>query len=125
MKDGREKRAYPRVEMRIPVKYRVVADLNQVSLDRVVSEVVEQNSINMSAGGACIRTDEKLPQDAIVVLMFEIPGMGGPVKTVAKVAWCEEDAAIGFKVGLQYLLLSEEQVKLIEDRLRAAGGGTA
>ena len=117
MKEGRERRAYPRVEMRVPVKYRVIADLASPAFDKIMAEVVEQNSINISAGGACIRTDEPVSQDTVLLLMFEIPGTDAPVKTMARVAWCEDEGAAGYKVGLQYLSLSEEQLASLRERL--------
>jgi len=118
---GIEKRAYPRIEMRVPIKYRLIASLNDLDFDPVVEEIFERNTINMSAGGACIHTDEALEPDSILLIMFEVPGMRTPMKTVARVIWCREEGAAGFHVGLQYISMTEEQIDRLKERLSAGG----
>ena len=117
-----DRRAYPRVEMRVPISYRVIASLRDMDLDPLAEEIVEQNTVNLSAGGACIRVDERLDHDHIVLIMFQLPGLPDPVKAVARVVWCHEEGAAGFQVGLQYISLTEEQIDGLRKRLRESGG---
>ena len=127
MKDGAEKqeaerRAYPRVEMRVPISYRIIACLGEMDLDPLTEKIMEENTINLSAGGACIRVDEKLNPEHVLLLMFQLPGLPEPVKAVARVVWCHDEGAAGFQVGLQYISMTEEQIQELQKHLSETGG---
>lgn|GEM_PF-2403647 len=111
-----ERRGYPRVDLRLPLKYRVLAHVNTEEFERISQEVQKKDTLNVSPSGACFRTSEYLSTDTVLLLVFKFPSLPKPMRAVASVVWCREEEDGDYKVGVRYLATRPEAlVPLLKD----------
>ncbi len=84
--------------------------------------IVTNYSVNMSAGGVFIETEEVRPVDTLLLLKFKLPGNVAIITCTARVAWVNEPlhakkqgAPAG--MGLQFIDLSLKDMYVIRDYL--------
>jgi uncharacterized protein (TIGR02266 family) len=76
--------------------------------------------VDLSAGGAFLRSDILLEQGEVLVVEFRVPGVPRLMKSQARVAWVRRFPADGEApgMGVQFLALPEEDRKALESYLR-------
>src|SRR5262249_24391783 len=82
---GPMQQLYYRARMEIPVKM------------RVSNEHIPGLLLNLSLGGAGIKTERMLPYGASVTMIFLIPGQDGETEMVGRVAWTNKDGQHGIQ----------------------------
>jgi len=103
-----ERRAYPRVDLRLPLKYRVLAHVGTAEFEKISAEIKKKDTLNISQSGACFRTSEYLATDTVLLLVFKFPSLPKPMRAVASVVWCREEEEGDYKVGVRYLATRPE-----------------
>lgn len=102
-----EKRRFPRVKVRIPVRYREVRDgAESVAVDSLTCDV--------SAGGLRFTTDKLVSNACSLLLELDIPNLIHPVKAVSRVACVEKTNADGhYEIGSEFMEITEKDRELI------------
>lgn len=59
-------------------------------------------TVNISGGGACIKSDKDIPLDSILVLEVLLPGSGVPVMALGKVVWRKKNGDGTFEQGVEF-----------------------
>ena len=112
-----ERRAHSRVDLRLPLRYQVVAHAGTLAFDSLSRAIREHVTEDISQGGACFRTSEFLSRDTVILLIFNFPSLSKPVKAVSSVIWCRQADTGDYRVGVRYLAIRPES---IEGMLQAA-----
>ncbi len=106
-----EKRVYPRVSVKMPVKYRVIED--QKEIDSVFErKKKEQTSrtMDLSLGGLYLVADQILAVGSILRLDVALPSQPGLISAFAEVVWSNETGG-----GLHFLAMKEEDVESLKN----------
>jgi c-di-GMP-binding flagellar brake protein YcgR len=99
-----EKRGFPRISVKIAVKYRVIED--EVEIKSVFERrKKEQNTetIDISLGGLYIVAVQALTVKSILRLDISLPGTKGTLTAFAEVMWSNETGG-----GVRFLTMKEE-----------------
>lgn len=78
MADGKERRRYPRVDLRCPLRYRVIPVHEAGYRDALIQDI--------STGGFRFHTREHLPRQTSFILELHLPGLR-PVHSLARASW--------------------------------------
>lgn len=102
-----DKRQYPRFEMKGKVRFRVPEHMD-ISIASIK---------NISGGGLCLLTEQKVVKDQKLSLEFGLPGDAKPILGVGEVKWVEEldypQGRFNFRVGIQFVKIDEDRQKRI------------
>jgi c-di-GMP-binding flagellar brake protein YcgR len=123
--ERRQRRAWVRIELSIPVKYRrwKLGDSLQSNSDST-ADFTETSSIDISGGGMMFTTNEKLQQGDLLFVSLEIPDFGPlNVKSrITRISRTPPAAKAKYFVGVEFLDLRENDqdriVKIVFDRQR-------
>lgn len=107
--EGHEKRRHPRVDVDVPVKYKVI---NR----KVMREIVDPktllddgHSVNISLSGLSLTTGTPLTKGDFVKLELVLPETGRMTRALAEVMWSGPDGATGhFLSGIRFLIILNE-----------------
>lgn len=105
---GREKRLYPRKNLRTRVIFE----------DETGEGFVYFYSTDVSLGGLFFESDVPLKPGTQVFLSFSLKDGEKPIRTTGQVARVERESGSGFTVlgvGIQFLDLADESKKKLED----------
>jgi c-di-GMP-binding flagellar brake protein YcgR len=114
-----EKRVHPRVSVKIPVKYRVIED--QQELETVFERKKKEQTtktMDMSLGGLYIVADQILNIGSILRLDISLPEKPSLVSAFAEVVWANETGG-----GLHFLAMKEEDVEALKAYLTKVSDG--
>jgi Tfp pilus assembly protein PilZ len=106
----KEMRAYPRVPVKIPVKYRVISEGSGYGSFIVIDEEKTSNITDMSIGGFTLVTLKTLKIGSVLALKIFLPSKGEWVSAFAEVAWANPTGA-----GLHFLVMNDGDVKTLKD----------
>ena len=120
-----ERRKFPRIEKEIIVRYKILS---------TPEEQLDAKTKNISGGGVCLVTREKMNMETVVAMEIRFPQMNKPIVTTARVVWCSESKLgpnpaghIRFDNGIEFTQISEadrEQIiKYVEVELKKEKGG--
>lgn len=111
-----EKRVHPRVSVKIPVKYRLVENLEGIrSVMEIRKNETQTHSLDVSLGGMFIETEEKLEKGHILSLDISVPGNPRKISAFAEVVWAKESGA-----GLHFMLIKNEHLESLKAFLEKA-----
>ncbi len=123
-KSGRpagERRKFERLDATMKVAYKR-ADAEGKTL-QVASHFC--TCLNVSLGGMLLEVDENLPLKHLVVMAFEIPGSGVPIKRLARVSRITPAAMQGcYKAGVMFLALSVQETAAMQQLLKTLRPGS-
>ena len=106
---GKERRKYPRIQATF-VEYSVIGE--------VASKEISSFTEDVSAGGICILSCEKIETDSLLSLKIYLPDGGGPIEAKGKVAWAGVSTFLSmegrkhYDLGIEFIQIDEK------DRLR-------
>jgi len=63
----------------------------------------ETTSLNISATGICLFTEEPLETDRVIHILLYINGYKPPIGISCRVVWCREEVQGLFRIGAEYL----------------------
>ncbi len=112
-----EKRIFPRVSIKIPVKYRLIED--QKELDSVFERRKREQStstMDVSLGGLYIVAEQVLKVGSILRLDISIPNHPVLISAFAEVVWANETGG-----GLHFLAMREDDVESLKSYLTKSG----
>ena len=103
-----EKRRFPRVESRFPLKFR--------DLRKTEEEYTGTVSKNVSEGGIRFRCDRFISLARRLVIELNLPELGRPVRVVSKITWIKKlPTGDDYEVGNQFLEISREDRNIIKN----------
>lgn len=104
-----EKRVFPRINVRIPVKYRIFPGLSSLDFEALEGTVFKTYTRNISSCGLCIKTDKILPPHTMLELIIEFHKQ--PIQALGKVIWSHELEEPGrIYTGAEYTAMADDQV---------------
>jgi c-di-GMP-binding flagellar brake protein YcgR len=105
-----ERRVHPRISLKIPVKYRVVDDLNEI---KTVTEHKINNqashTMDVSLGGLYLVADQALGVGTILRVEISIPEISHMITAFAEVVWSNETGG-----GLHFDAMKEEDLESLK-----------
>ena len=104
-----EKRAHPRVSIKIPVKYRVVEDLAGIqSIIEMRKTEAHTESLDISLGGMYIVSDQPLGVGSILHLDITLLGRERRLTAFGEVVWSKDSGA-----GLHFMMIKHEDLEAL------------
>ncbi|MGH7740074.1 MAG: PilZ domain-containing protein [bacterium] len=112
-----EKRVFPRISIKIPVKYRLIED--QKELDSVFERRKREqttSTLDVSLGGLYIVAEQILKVGSILRLDISVPNRTDLISAFAEVVWSNETGG-----GLHFLAMREDDVESLKAYLTKSG----
>jgi hypothetical protein len=113
MPDGNlfvEKRAHPRVSVKIPVKYRVVEDLAGIqSIIEMRKSETNTQTLDLSLGGMYIVSNQPLGVGNILHLDITLTGKEKRLTAFGEVVWSKDSGA-----GLHFMMIKHEDLEALQ-----------
>ena len=111
-----EKRRFPRVKVGVPLQYRNLKKMGDVSLGALTR--------NLCEGGVCFKTNEFISLACRLVVEITIPTSTKPIKAISKIAWIRKlPAGNQYEMGNQFLEMAKEDkgyiANFINDALKS------
>ncbi len=105
-----EKRVHPRVQVGIPVKYKLIEDHGEIKsiMDRQKKNQ-EAKTVDISLGGMYIVSKEMLRSGNLLKIDMILGGTHGTLIAFAEVIWSNETGA-----GLKYLSMKDDDVETLK-----------
>ena len=114
-----EKRAHPRVPVKIPVTYRVVEDMAGIqSILEMRKNETSTQTLDISLGGMYIVAEQALSIDTILHLDIALPGKSKKITAYGEVAWSKESGA-----GLRFMMIKNEDLESLKEFLNESSPG--
>ena len=105
-----EKRAYPRIPVKLPVKYRLVDDMaGAQSILEMRKTETNTNTHDISLGGMYIVSDQKLVVGNILHLDITLPGKTKRLAAFGEVVWSKDSGA-----GLRFMMIKNEDLETLK-----------
>lgn len=121
---GNEKREYPRVPMKVAVKYRILeseeaekALTKYFDADRLLVDSKKSETIDVSRSGLLMYVDDEVPiKSFIVVSMYiSVPGISCSCKAIAQVVRRikneDTDSKFNYKIAVKFLKILHHNLK--------------
>ena len=109
-----DKRAHPRVPVKIPVQFRVMEDTKEISHVReLATKTKSAQTLDSSLGGMFVVADQALHLGNILSLKVMIPNKTLGLSAFAEVVWANATGA-----GLHFLAIKEEDLQSLESYLK-------
>lgn len=120
-----ERRKFPRIVREIIVRYKILS---------TPEKQLDAETKNISGGGVCLVTREKMELETVVAMEIKFPHMNRAILTTAQVIWCSE-SKLGpspaghtkFDNGIEFMQISETDrqqiIKYVEAELEKEKGG--
>ena len=106
----REKRVYPRVEVSLRVKYKLIDDPKELgNILKDGKKDVAAQTMDISLSGLYIVSDQPLKKGNLIRLDIPLGDKGSTLATFAVVMW-----AAGPKSGLEFLSMTEEDTETLK-----------
>jgi len=114
----REKRVYPRVEVSLRVKYKLIEDPKELgTILKDGKKDMDAQTMDISLSGMYIVSDKPLKKGNLIRIDIPIDAKGTTLPTFAEVMW-----AVGPKSGLQFLSMKEEDAETLKAYLDSLSG---
>ena len=95
MLDFSEKRKHPRIDIRIPLRYKELRATSPVSKGALTK--------NLSAGGVRFHSDKFISLSCRMILEINLPFISKPLRAISKVAWIKKlPAGDDYEIGNQF-----------------------
>ncbi len=123
---NRERRKFTRIKREIIVRYKILS---------TPEKQLDAKTKNISGGGVCLITREKMKLETVVAMEIKFPKMNKPILTTAQVIWRSE-SKLGpspaghtrFDNGIEFMQISETDrqqiIKYVEAELEKEKGGS-
>ena len=103
-----EKRRFPRIPSRFPLKYKDMRKKDEEFRGTV--------SKNLSEGGVRFRSDRFISLACRLVVELNLPELTKPIRAVSKITWIKKlPAGDDYEVGNQFLEISKEDKGFIRN----------
>lgn len=123
-----EQRNYPRLDLRLPILYKVVGE-GASRIPPHVRPFLLARSTNVSPIGLCLNLEEELPRDTVLILTIHLLNSRQKFSAVGRVVWARAaEPPDHFLTGLQFVVVDKNNVELEEharmaDLVRRLSGG--
>lgn len=96
----KEKRKFLRLNVYHLVKYKLASQKEW--------QVAVASIRDISAGGVCLRTEERLVKNSILQMNINFPGFSSPLSSLAKVVWARKMGKTNhFEAGLEFFEIED------------------
>lgn len=121
-----ERREFIRLQAYHCIKYRVLSTTTAET-----SPFMSATVKDIGGGGICLRTEENVPEFALIEVKINFPHIATAIYAVAKVIWIKQrDKIRRYEIGVKFVEIQEltrkiidEQVKGVFDKLKKKGKG--
>lgn len=114
----REKRVYPRVEVSLHVKYKLIDDPKELAnILKDGKKDMDAQTIDVSLDGMYLVSDQPLKKGNLIRLDMPLGDKGVTLATFAEVMW-----TVGPKCGLHFLSMKEEDTETLKTYLDGLSG---
>jgi len=103
-----ERRAYPRLDSSVNVRYRLIGDKEELKEKDMHLEKLSI-TINISGGGIALTVPDKFSADSIIDLEIDLPDGKDLIRCLGKVVWTKKLAQSFYEVGLCFLDITGEE----------------
>lgn len=104
------KRQYPRLDMKLPILYRVLGQASRIPTD--VRPYLMAESKNISPIGLCLNLEEPLEPGTVLALTFHVLERREKFSAVGRVVWTEPAVPAGHHLtGLQFVVVEGDSVR--------------
>lgn len=101
---GAENRRYPRIDLTLPILYKILPEEPLVASRATVPDLPTKMD-NISPTGAGLVLAEKLPRGTILALSLHVAGKG-PISAVGRVVWSKPtETAHHYLTGLEFVVV--------------------
>ncbi|OIO02640.1 hypothetical protein COY52_03020 [Candidatus Desantisbacteria bacterium CG_4_10_14_0_8_um_filter_48_22] len=104
---GEERRTFPRISGKIPVKYRALSNISKEDFENLGQKIYNTSTKNFSTSGLCIVTNEIIPPNTILEIILAFPEH--KIKAIGRVVWSEETEPGKMQTGVDYLSIENNQ----------------
>ncbi len=91
-----DKRRFPRLKESCSIRFR------HVESDSFPQEGTDALTVNISGGGICFVSAEKLAHDSLLAIELTLPEFDSPVVSLGRTVWCEPLDDGKFEVGMEF-----------------------
>lgn len=114
-----ERRVNPRISIKLPVKYRVIAGQDEIkAIDVSENDEITTQTLNVSLGGVCLLTDQRLKVGSHLRLNITLPKFSCEISAFAEVVWSNNSGA-----GLHFDAMKEEDRDKLKNYLSLTSAG--
>lgn len=104
MPSGSENRRYPRIDLTLPILYKILPEEPLVSSQATLPDLPTKVD-NISPTGACLVLAEKLPRGTNLALSLHVAGKGA-ISAVGRVVWSKPtETAHHYLTGLEFVVV--------------------
>lgn len=104
MSSGSENRRYPRIDLTLPILYKILPEEPMVASHSALPEHSTKVD-NISPTGACLVLAEKLPKGTHLALSLHV-AQKGAISAVGRVVWSKPtDTAHHYLTGLEFIVV--------------------
>jgi hypothetical protein len=104
---GGERRKFPRISGKIPVKYRALSNISKDDFENLGQKIYSTSTKDFSPNGLCIITNEIIPPNTILEVVLAFPEH--KIKAIGRVVWSEETEHGKMQTGIDYLSIDNNQ----------------
>jgi c-di-GMP-binding flagellar brake protein YcgR len=105
-----ERRAHPRISVKVPVKYRLVQNQKEVaSISKWREEEKHGQTLDISLGGMYVVMDQPLAKGDIIKSDITLPNRSNLMGVYAEVVWTNETGT-----GLHFLMIRDEDIEFLK-----------
>ena len=110
----KERREFIRLQAHHCVKYRLLS-----ATATEASPFTPATVRDIGGGGICIRTEESLPESALIELKINFPHITTSISALAKIIWIKQrDKIRRYEIGLQFMEIEELMRKIIDVQVK-------
>ncbi len=112
----KERRVEPRICVKIPITFKVINDTKEIEKLITLKKGKKLHpALNISLGGMCLLTNQRLKDGSVLELEITIPGLAKDIKAAAEVVWSNETGG-----GIRFMTMEEEDVSFMKTYLSKA-----
>ena len=108
-KSGADRRRFPRLDVEVDVRYRIISGLSEGKAKKVERKFEKRQTRDISPLGVCIETGRHLPVDSILEMRFGFPEKS--CTGIGRVVWSRdiEDNGVYF-TGVEFLAVDHGHI---------------
>ena len=111
MESFKERRKYPRLDISVKIRHKILTDLELKMFPKFEHYVQEAQASNISVEGLCIKTEQELRTDMILGIEMFFPGATQIICGLGRVAWvAPSKTGSGFEAGIEFVAMKNKHV---------------
>ena len=105
----KERRKFPRLDLNVKVKYKVLSDVEKHVFQDFGSFVKDATSKDISVEGLCIKTAVQLDINTVVALDLYFPEISEPIRALGRVMWSKDiGGGSEYYCGVEFVAIKDK-----------------